>query len=139
MPAEDLVELEIMLNRFNRLMGEVMEGRCRRNSFLPWELAILVDMENCQLERRRRLEIGGAAIVSRLHDLTDSPRMRVVVGQFHAPGEPEGALNRSVAAEHRRGRSIFDVAATADLQLGRWRCRLYTRPSDSCRGESSVR
>jgi hypothetical protein len=57
MPADDLVELEIMLNRFNRLMTEVMEGRCRRNSFLPWELEILVDMENCQLERRRRLEI----------------------------------------------------------------------------------
>jgi hypothetical protein len=57
MPADDLVELEIMLNRFNRLIGEVMEGDCRRNSFLPWEFDILLDMENCQLERRRRLEI----------------------------------------------------------------------------------
>ena len=57
MPADDLAELEIMLNRFNRLIAEVMEGRCRRNSFLPWELDILLDMENCQLERRRRLEI----------------------------------------------------------------------------------
>jgi hypothetical protein len=57
MPADDLVELEIMLNRFNRLMAEVMDGSCRRNSFLPWELEILMDMENCQLERRRRMEI----------------------------------------------------------------------------------
>jgi hypothetical protein len=57
MPADDLVELEIMLNRFNRLIAEVMQGDCRRNSFLPWELDILVDMESCRLERRRRLEI----------------------------------------------------------------------------------
>jgi hypothetical protein len=57
MPADDLFELEIMLNRFNRLIAEVMQGDCRRNSFLPWELDILMDMESCQLERRRRLEI----------------------------------------------------------------------------------
>lgn len=57
MQADDLVELEIMLNRFNRLIAEVMQGDCRRNSFLPWELDILLDMESCQLERRRRLEI----------------------------------------------------------------------------------
>jgi hypothetical protein len=57
MQADDLVELEIMLNRFNRLIGEVMEGDFRRNSFLPWELEILIDIESCQLERRRRMAI----------------------------------------------------------------------------------
>jgi hypothetical protein len=55
--AEDLSELELMLNRFNRLIGEVMRGAIARNSFQPWEVEILVDLENCQLERRRRLEI----------------------------------------------------------------------------------
>ena len=57
MPADDRIGLEILLDRFNRLIGEVMEGDFRRNSFLPWELDILMDMEGCQLERRRRLEI----------------------------------------------------------------------------------
>ena len=57
MAAEDLSELELMLNRFNRLIGEVMRGAIARNSFQPWEVEILVDLENCQLERRRRLEI----------------------------------------------------------------------------------
>jgi hypothetical protein len=57
MPADDLVELEIMLNRFNRLIGEVMAGYLRRNSFLPWELDILIDIESCRLDRRRRMEI----------------------------------------------------------------------------------
>jgi hypothetical protein len=28
-----------------------------RNSFQPWEVEILMDLENCHLERRRRLEI----------------------------------------------------------------------------------
>jgi hypothetical protein len=55
--AEELVELELTLNRFNRLIGEVMRGALARNSFQPWEAEILLDLENCRLERRRRLEI----------------------------------------------------------------------------------
>jgi hypothetical protein len=57
MAEDDLVELEMMLNRFKRLMGEVMRGVIARNSFLPWEIEILMDMENCQLDRRRRFDI----------------------------------------------------------------------------------
>lgn len=57
MPAYDLEDLELMLNRFNRLIAEAMRGDIRRNSFLPWELDILIDMETCRLDRRRRLEI----------------------------------------------------------------------------------
>jgi hypothetical protein len=57
MSADELIELEVMLNRFNRLIGEVMRGALARNSFQAWEVEILVDLENCQLDRRRRLEI----------------------------------------------------------------------------------
>jgi hypothetical protein len=57
MAADDLIELEIMLNRFNRLMGELLRGVITRNSFLPWEVDILLDLESCQLERRRRTDI----------------------------------------------------------------------------------
>ena len=57
MVADDLVELELMLNRFNRLIGEVMRGALARNSFQPWEAEILMDLENCPLEKRRRMEI----------------------------------------------------------------------------------
>jgi hypothetical protein len=57
MAADELIEQELMLNRFNRLIGEVMRGAMARNSFQPWEAEILLDLENCQLERRRRLEI----------------------------------------------------------------------------------
>ena len=46
-----------MLNRFNRLMGELMRGAIARNTFEPWEIGILLDLEACRLERRRRWEI----------------------------------------------------------------------------------
>ena len=57
MPPEDYSQLEIQLHRFNKLMAEVMRGPIVRNSFQPWEFEILLDMEHCQIERRRRLEI----------------------------------------------------------------------------------
>jgi hypothetical protein len=55
--ADELIDLELMLNRFNRLIGEVMRGALARNSFQPWEAEILMDLDNCPLERRRRMEI----------------------------------------------------------------------------------
>jgi hypothetical protein len=57
MPGEELVDLELTQNRFRRLMGEVMRGIISRNAFLPWEMDILMDLETCDLDRRRRLDI----------------------------------------------------------------------------------
>jgi len=57
MAADDLVQLELMLNRFRRLIAEVMRGATARNSFQPWEVDILMDLERCELDRRRRFEI----------------------------------------------------------------------------------
>jgi hypothetical protein len=55
--ADDLVEQELMLNRFIRLMGELMRGVITRNVFQPWEIDLLLDIESCLLDPRRRLEI----------------------------------------------------------------------------------
>jgi hypothetical protein len=57
MAADELVAQELMLNRFNRLIGEVIRGALARNSFQPWEAEILMDLDSCQFERRRRMEI----------------------------------------------------------------------------------
>ncbi len=57
MAADDLIELELMLNRFYRLLGEIMRGGTTRNTFQPWEIEILLDFESCTLEPRRRTEI----------------------------------------------------------------------------------
>jgi hypothetical protein len=55
--AEDLVQLELMLNRFNRLITELIRGAIVRNSFQPWEVEILVDIETCAVEPRKRMDI----------------------------------------------------------------------------------
>jgi hypothetical protein len=57
MEAEDLIEQELMLNRFKRLIGEVIRGAVARNTFQPWEVEILLDLQNCTFERGHRLEI----------------------------------------------------------------------------------
>ena len=57
MTADDLIQLELMLNRFNRLIGELLRGAIMRNTFQPWEVEILMDMDTCGLEPRKRQEI----------------------------------------------------------------------------------
>ena len=57
MAADDLIELELMLNRFRKLIGELTRGAVVRNSFYPWEVEILLDIEGCKLEPRRRLDL----------------------------------------------------------------------------------
>jgi hypothetical protein len=57
MSAEEYEQRERQLNRFRRLMGELLRGEMNRNSFEPWEIDLLIDFETCQLPSRRRLEI----------------------------------------------------------------------------------
>lgn len=57
MEEHDLVLLELMWNRFRRLMAELQKGQISRNDFQPWEVEILLDIDECELERRRKAEI----------------------------------------------------------------------------------
>jgi hypothetical protein len=43
------IDSEARLNRFNRLMQELIRGAMNRNTFQPWEIDILLDIEGCQL------------------------------------------------------------------------------------------
>ena len=56
-PADDYEQRERQLHRFKRLFGELLRGEIRRNNFEPWEVALLLDLETCQLPSRRRVEI----------------------------------------------------------------------------------
>ena len=55
--VDDYEQHELQLNRFRRLIGELLRGEMNRNSFAPWEIDLLLDFETCQLPSRRRLEI----------------------------------------------------------------------------------
>jgi hypothetical protein len=87
MAADDLVELELMLNRFKRLMGEVMRGVIARNSFQPWEMEILMDMESCQLDRRRRLDILRQYQRAVERQMVTGPGPPMLISQFLAMRE----------------------------------------------------
>jgi len=57
MQDDELVLLELMLNRFRRLMGDVQRGTFSRNDFQPWEVEILLDATDCPVEPRRRPDV----------------------------------------------------------------------------------
>ena len=40
---------EVMLTRFNKLLQELVRGTMSRNTFQPWEIEILLDIEACNL------------------------------------------------------------------------------------------
>jgi hypothetical protein len=77
--ANDLVELEIMLGRFNRLMGELARGVITRNNFAPWEVELLLDIQTCKLEPRRKSETMRQfqRAVERQMDLGPGPPMKL--------------------------------------------------------------
>jgi hypothetical protein len=55
MTADDLVERELMFNRFQRLIGEVIRCETKRTVFQPWEVELLLDIETCPLNPKRRI------------------------------------------------------------------------------------
>ncbi len=45
---------EAVLLQFNRLMRELLRGQISRNTFQPWEIELLLDIENCALKEATR-------------------------------------------------------------------------------------
>ncbi len=48
---------EVVLTRFNRLIQELVRGTMNRNTFQPWEIEILLDIEACNLKDGGRREV----------------------------------------------------------------------------------
>ena len=48
---------EAMLARFNKLIQEILRGSISRNTFRPWEVEILLDIESCNLREVPKREI----------------------------------------------------------------------------------
>jgi hypothetical protein len=46
-----------LLPRFNRLMQDVIKGDWRRNSFTPWEMALMLDIQACADEIATRRDL----------------------------------------------------------------------------------
>ncbi len=48
---------EAMLAQFNRLIQELLRGTMNRNTFRPWEINILLDIESCALKDGNKREL----------------------------------------------------------------------------------
>ena len=46
---ESLPDSETVLAQFNRLIQELLRGNMQRNTFRPWEIELLLDIEGCNL------------------------------------------------------------------------------------------
>lgn len=53
---EALPDSETVLAQFNRLMQELLRGTMNRNTFRPWEIEILLDIESCDLREASKRE-----------------------------------------------------------------------------------
>ena len=79
METDDPSNWELTLNRFHRLIREILQGETRRTVFQPWEVEILVDIEECRLEQRRRARVlrGYLRAVERQLELGPGPPMKL--------------------------------------------------------------
>jgi hypothetical protein len=93
-----------------RLIGEVTGGELARNSFQPWEVEILMDLENCQLDRRHRLEIFAAG--SKGGRAPHGQRSRPAHEALGIPRHPDGMKGRPYFA---RVTAPSDAEATSAL------------------------
>jgi hypothetical protein len=55
--VDTVQDSEAVLARFNKLVQELLRGAITRNTFRPWEVDILLDIEGCNLREGGRREI----------------------------------------------------------------------------------
>ncbi|MEZ5352968.1 MAG: hypothetical protein R2762_10065 [Bryobacteraceae bacterium] len=51
------LDTDAILAQFNRLIGDLLRGHMNRNTFRPWEIEILLDIEECDLRDANRREV----------------------------------------------------------------------------------
>jgi hypothetical protein len=51
-----LPDSETVLAQFNRLVGELLRGSINRNTFRPWEIELLLDIETCDFSEVNKRE-----------------------------------------------------------------------------------
>jgi hypothetical protein len=51
-----LPDSDAVLAQFNRLIQELLRGNMHRNTFRPWEIELLLDIESCNLREASKRE-----------------------------------------------------------------------------------
>lgn len=47
--VETVHDSDAVLSRFNKLMQELLRGNIHRNTFRPWEVQLMLDIDGCDL------------------------------------------------------------------------------------------
>jgi hypothetical protein len=55
--GDPMLDTDVLLAQFNRLIQELLRGTMNRNTFRPWEIELLLDIEACNLRESNRREI----------------------------------------------------------------------------------
>jgi hypothetical protein len=53
---DSLPDSDAVLAQFNRLIQELLRGNMHRNTFRPWEVELLLDIESCNLREASKRE-----------------------------------------------------------------------------------
>ena len=53
---DPLPDSDAVLAQFNRLISELLRGNMHRNTFRPWEIDLLLDIESCNLREASKRE-----------------------------------------------------------------------------------
>src|SRR5579871_1928844 len=53
---DSLPDSDAVLAQFNRLIQELLRGNMHRNTFRPWEIELLLDIETCNLREASKRE-----------------------------------------------------------------------------------
>lgn len=54
---DSLPDSDAVLAQFNRLVQELLRGNMHRNTFRPWEIELLLDIESCNLRETNRRDV----------------------------------------------------------------------------------
>jgi hypothetical protein len=82
MPEDDPYRWELMLNRFRRLIAEVIRGAVQRNAFDPWEIGILLDIQACGVTPKRLPKTLRAYLKVVEHQLQSGPGPPMKLSEF---------------------------------------------------------
>ena len=91
---DSMPDSDTVLALFNRLIGELLRGSLNRNTFRPWEIEILLDLEGCEFKEGNKREMlkryqravqrhmeKGARLPLKMSDYLESlPTRRAVAG-----------------------------------------------------------
>ena len=92
------LDADTILTQFNRLMNELLRGKLVRNTFRPWEIALLLDIQMCDLRDGQKRE-------------TLRRYQKAVARQMEKGSRDPMKLSEYLAA-NRAKRMALDAAAT---------------------------